>query len=340
MMVAGSVMTGYLLVGGVALAAGPGMMGERGGVGGRAPGLVGTVSAINGTTITVTNKGWGANATATTYAVDASTATVSKNGATSSLSNVVVGDTVMIVGKVSGTNVAATAINDGVLGRGMMGDKAGRGVMGTVASVSGNTITVTQKAGPQSTTSTTYTVDATNAKIDKSGATGTISSIAVGDTVMVEGTVTGTNVVATTIHDGVPQGIGMGGQHGMQNAAPVIQGNGQPVVAGSITAINGSVLTITNKSNITYTVDTTNAKIAVKNVLSTISGLTVGDSVIVQGAVNGTSIAASSVTDNGTMHAVATSTANTVGGAPKAHGGFMGGFFGGIGDFFHGLFGF
>jgi hypothetical protein len=247
-LVAGSVISSYLLVGGVAMAAGP--QGFDGRMGGRAPGLIGTVSAINGTTLTVTDKGRGVNATATTYAVDASTATVSKNGATSSLSNVAVGDTVMIVGKTSGTNVTATSINDGVMGRGMAGGK-----------------------------------------------------------------------------------MGQPGQRGVNNIAPVIEGNGMPVVAGTISAINGSTLTITNKSNVTYTVDASKAKIAVKNVVSTISGVTVGDSVVVQGTVNGNSVAASSVMDNGVIPNMNTFASST----PKVN---HGGFFGGIGDFFHGLFGF
>jgi hypothetical protein len=77
----------------------------------------------------------------------------------------------------------------------------GQGVMGTVASVSGTTITVTGKNG------TTYTVDASSAKFLKSvsGAkptVATISNIAVGDTVRVNGTVSGTSVVAKSVMDG------------------------------------------------------------------------------------------------------------------------------------------
>ncbi len=50
---------------------------------------------------------------------------------------------------------------------------------------------------------TTYTVDATNATITKNNVAGNISSIAVGDTIMAQGTLTGTNLVATTMRDGV-----------------------------------------------------------------------------------------------------------------------------------------
>jgi len=76
-------------------------------------------------------------------------------------------------------------------------------VMGIVSAISGNTLTVSGKQGFGSTaTTTTYTVDATNAKITKNNTTGTIASIAVGDTVMVQGTISGTNVTATIIRDG------------------------------------------------------------------------------------------------------------------------------------------
>ncbi len=88
------------------------------------------------------------------------------------------------------------------------------GVFGTVSAVSGNIITVTSthRTGPRpaagstttpTTTTTTYTVDATNATITKNNVAGTISSIAVGDTIIAQGTLTGTNLVATTIRDGV-----------------------------------------------------------------------------------------------------------------------------------------
>src|ERR1035437_4641276 len=77
------------------------------------------------------------------------------------------------------------------------------GVSGTVSGVNGNTITVNGRQGFGSTTATVaYTINATNATVRKNNATSTISSIAVGDTIFVQGTVTGTNIVATSIIDG------------------------------------------------------------------------------------------------------------------------------------------
>ena len=180
------------------------------------------------------------------------------------------------------------------------------GVFGTVSAVSGTTLTVTAQARPQPANSATasattpaatvYTVDASNAKIYKGSATSTvsISSIATGDKVMVQGTMTGSNVAATVIRDGVGGMMGRSGMPGGKGfgprsssttpGTPVIQGNGEPVVGGNVTAISGSTLTVTNASNVTYSVDTTSAKIVKNGTSTNISSVATGDSVIVQGA--------------------------------------------------------
>ena len=81
------------------------------------------------------------------------------------------------------------------------------GVGGTVTAVSGNTVTIKDFSG------TSYTVDASAATVTKE-VTATISDVKVGDTIMAGGTVTGTSVAATMIHDGKmppmsPKGMGM-----------------------------------------------------------------------------------------------------------------------------------
>ncbi len=202
------------------------------------------------------------------------------------------------------------------------------GVFGTVSAISGDTITVTSKGFGQNATPATYAVDATNATVTKAGASSSVSSIAIGDMVMVQGTVSGTNVTAASIRDGV--GARGQGQKTHQGSAPVIQGNGQPVIGGNVTAVNGSVLTVTNKSNVTYSIDATNATVEKGNATSSVSAIAIGDNVVVQGTVNGASVTASSVMDSGAN----TASAGTTSGAHK------GGFFGGIGNFFHSLFGF
>lgn len=77
----------------------------------------------------------------------------------------------------------------------MMGMHRGPGVNGTVSSVSGNTITITDRKG------TSYTVVADNATISKLS-TVSVSDIHVGDSIGVQGTVNGTTVTATHIMDG------------------------------------------------------------------------------------------------------------------------------------------
>ena len=254
-------------------------------------------------------------------------------------------------------NVGASVSAQGVVHSGMWQGRGGMmkpAVFGTVTAISGNTITVTSKmmgprgekqgdqndnnvvqtptTTPPTQATTTYTVDATSATVTKNGTASSVSNIAVGDTIMAQGTLTGTNLVATSIRDVV----GMGNKDKGQKPpmpAPVIAGNGQPIVAGKITAISGSTITITNASNVTYTVDATNAKIANKNVLGTIANVTVGDNVVVQGTVNGNSITAYSVTDQGA----------TVASQPNQNNGNNGqkrGIFGAIGNFFSHLFGF
>jgi len=217
------------------------------------------------------------------------------------------------------------------------------GVFGTVSSISGDTLIVTQRARPDATSTpmTVYTVDAMNARVMKNGTTSAVSDISVGDLVMVQGTVSGTNVTATTIRDGMRGMMGSNGSVGngfgrrptSTPPASPIQGNGEPVIAGSITAIVGDTLTVTNTSNVVYTVDATNANIVKSGTTSTVADMATGDNVVVQGAVNGMSVTASSIIDqeNGSRGSATPGTPSAV---PHAN------FLGAIGSFFKHLFGF
>ena len=266
------------------------------------------------------------------------------------------------------TSAPATGAAFGVRGGGRFGSMHGGpgafapGVFGTVSAVNGTTLTVTSKARPmpmaaagagatKTPSATVYTVDASNAQVLKSGVTSTVSSIATGDTVMVQGTVSGTNVAATMIRDGVMgmmRGPGFGGFGGRPSSTtpgsstPPIQGNGEPVVGGNVTAVSGNTLTVTNTSNVTYAIDVTNAKIVKNGTTTTVSVVATGDNVIVQGTVNGTSVTASSVIDQGSGNSnQGSNVGGTVpSGAPQHGGGFGAGFFGAIGGFFKHLFGF
>ena len=97
------------------------------------PGVFGTVSSVNGTMITVDSRGFGTNKATTTYSVDAGSAVIMKNNATSTLSSVAVGDRIFAQGKVSGTSVAATTIRDGVM-RGNGQNPMNRPASGTTSS--------------------------------------------------------------------------------------------------------------------------------------------------------------------------------------------------------------
>jgi len=74
------------------------------------PHMDGNVTAVNGTTITVTEE---AKEGGAVYTVDARSATVMKNGAAAQLSNIAVGDKVFIDGTANGNSIVATGINVG-----------------------------------------------------------------------------------------------------------------------------------------------------------------------------------------------------------------------------------
>lgn len=155
----------------------------------------------------------------------------------------------------------------------------GPAIAGTVAGINGNSITVTGKNGA------TYTVDATAAQITKvqNGAKTTISisGIATGDTVMVLGSVSGSNVTAKTIIDG--------------QFPPRLT----PAASGIVSALNGNSFTVTSGGT-AFAVDANNAQLMIIKPASTAlssSGLMSGDSVTVFGTVNGTNIAATKILD-------------------------------------------
>jgi len=178
------------------------------------PAVVGKVASISGNSFTVTAQKPG-DTSATTYTVDASSATVMKAAqgaapATSSVSAIAVGDTVAVEGTVSGTSVTATKVMDGVMafgGKRGPGGPGGAGQMGTVTAVNGTTVTITGKNG------TTYTVDGANATVSKTSQI-SVGDIQVGDTIGVRGSVSGTTITAKDIMDGIPQKPGNQAQTG------------------------------------------------------------------------------------------------------------------------------
>ncbi|MDE1874589.1 MAG: hypothetical protein KGI79_00095 [Patescibacteria group bacterium] len=231
------------------------------------------------------------------------------------------------------------------------------GVFGTVTAINGTSLSVASMGfGPNAAT-TTYSVDASNATIFKGDATTTVSGIATGDRIAVEGSISGTNVTATIIHDGfgtgrIMHGDGQGDDQGRgigpmgpegemgeaSGTAALIKGNGEPVVAGTVSSVSGNVITITTGSNTSYSVDASSATIVKGNSSSSVSSISTGDFVVVQGAISGTNVTASSVIDHAAQPANAENGTSTPNGAPEHKGGL--GFFGAIGGFFRHLFGF
>ena len=227
------------------------------------------------------------------------------------------------------------------------------GIFGIISVINGTNFTVLSKGfGPNSAT-TTYSVDASNATVMTNKATSTLSAISVGNSVMVQGTINGTSVIATIIN--LNEGLGAGlGRRDEQNpnksfnfknassttqrrnasSTNVMEGNGQPIIGGTVSSISGTIITITNKSNVSYKIDTSAATIVKENNKISLSDLTVGDSVLVQGIINGTSVTASTITDQSPAINGA-STDKKVDNKQKSNG-----FFGGIGSFFAKLFGF
>ncbi len=192
-------------------------------------------------------------------------------------------------------------------------------VVGKVTAVNGTTITVTgRNFDVKGSATTTFTVDASNAIFLNGKATSTIGSVVVGNTIIVQGTVSGSNVVAKMIRTAASDDKKPGDKQGMP-------GNGQPVIAGKVTAVSGNTITVMTNASSTFSVDATNAAIRNKgNASSTISSIAVGDTVLVQGTINGSTVVASTIIDQ-----------NGKDGSGKKNG-----FFRGLGNFFKHLFGF
>lgn len=220
---------------------------------------------------------------------------------------------------------------------GMVGNKSGSPTervpmyMGTVKSISDSTITIESKKfdpkNKDSTETVTYTVNASDATFYKNKETAKLSDITVGERISVEGTLSGTSITATKIDIG-----GLGPKGGTMNSGNV-KGTGEPVVMGKIVSVDTDAKTITikNNSDVTYTVDLSNAKLTKDGTAVDISSLATDNAVIVQGAVNNTTVTASSLIVD--SHSNTNSQDSTVNGQKV-------GFFKKVGNFFSKLFGF
>ena len=139
--------------------------------------LVGTVSAVNGTTITLSGKN------GATYSVNAASTTISGGGQARTLADIKVGDTLAIHGTLSGSTVTASAIVDKSYAKHVLSsiDSLRAGI---VTAVSGTGLTL-QPFGAQSTTS--ISTNSSTTVYMKGGAT-TTGAIATGTNVLAFGT--------------------------------------------------------------------------------------------------------------------------------------------------------
>lgn len=179
---------------------------------------------------------------------------------------------------------SSAPFGQGMRGMGMKGERPA--VVGKVTAISGSTITVADQR-PGETASTQYTVDASNAKVLKGGmGTGptesSVSAIVVGDIVAVRGTISGTSVTATEIMNGVMPHRGPGRGHGTR---------------GTVTAVNGSTITITGDNGTSYTVNAASAHVSKITTISA-SDIAVGDKLDVMGDVSGSTITAKQIVDS------------------------------------------
>jgi hypothetical protein len=201
--------------------------GQPGGAPGQGPGAGGTITAIDGSTVTIKDLSG-----STTKVVTTSSTTVTKT-ASGALSDIQLGDHVVVTGTGTASKIAAQRVDDlgatsGATsdGRGGPGPSANANAgantgvtSGTVAAIDGSTltVTVTDSSGTSGASITITTSSATTYTVEHSIA---VSDLAVGDQIMVVGTTTNGAVAATRIRDGVAAGAGggpMGGPPGGGN---------------------------------------------------------------------------------------------------------------------------
>lgn len=242
--------------------------------------LIGTVTAVTGTSMTITAmKG-------STYLIDASDAAFAKGflktSSTMTIADVNIGDQIAIKGTINGTSVKASMVRD--FGQKVETDK--RIVKGTVASIGGSTIILNAATG------TAYTIDIGSAKLIQ-GMMGmsslTIADIQTGDQLIVKGTTSGTAVTATAISN--------------------LSFLGRNLFMGSVTSVSGTVILVTDPKGTAYTVQTDGATLT-KGMMGTSTPLTigeikVGDKLTIVGTLSGSTIAAAAIRDHGAlkMHA-------------------------------------
>jgi hypothetical protein len=237
------------------------------------PNIMGTVTAVSGQTLTVK-----AGSTGTVYSVDASAAKIRKGDETQALSGISVGDTVFVQGAINGTSMVATLIVEtkSIAAKPTIKEDMS-GVVGKVTAISGNTITINAK------NAVAYTVNASNAKVWKNrNNAATLADVKVGDTVIVQGAITGTSVTATNIIDvNLP-----------------VNKDKVSMITGTVTAISDTAITLKGTDGTVYTATIVGSSFKDnKDKEYDKDKIKVGDTVTIKGTVSGTTIDATTVTE-------------------------------------------
>lgn len=154
------------------------------------------------------------------------------------------------------------------------------GTIGTVTAVSTNTLTVKTATGE------IYVVTTTDATVRRGQDGKPATPIVVGETVYVFGIKNGTNIVASTIIVGKSK----------TDVKPTADESRQAYL-GVVTAKTDTTLTIVNSANVAYTVTlASDSQLWInKTKQTTLSGFVVGDNVMIQGTLTGSTIAAKKV---------------------------------------------
>ena len=164
-------------------------------------GAMGTIASINGNIITITTRERG-NETELTKTVTVSSDTkYTKDRTATNLSDLAVGQMIMVQGtKDTSGNITANSINIETKIPEFKGHEC-RGAMGTIASISGNTITITTRERGNGTESTKTVTVSSDTKYTKDRDTAiALSDLATGQMIMVQGTKdTSGNITATSV---------------------------------------------------------------------------------------------------------------------------------------------
>lgn len=239
--------------------------------------IIGTVSSVSGNTVNVLSD-------EKTYAVDASDASIIRSAKEADVADIKNGDRVIVKGEVDGTNVKAELIFDSAKDdttpppSPVVENTKARG---TITSINGSSFTIQYYKNGQSTTNTINTNSST--VFTKESRPAVIGDLYVNAMVMVSGTKeTGSSTISAT------------------KVNIVLPTTKLIIPNGTVNAISGNTITVTDNSGIVYTVDATNAAFYFKTgAATTLSTVQVGDKVSVKGSLpsNAVNVLAVSIKD-------------------------------------------